>query len=236
MTEREKIAAKIRALRAKTVENGCTEAEAIAAAEKVAKLLADHNLTLDEADLRGTPFEQHGEGHEDDVGKRLWKPASAIAALTGAKHWVSAPGVFPVEQHFFGFAHEVDVARYLLEICARAMRTERDRLVRASGRMRPAQLRNLVNPFLDGMADRLRERILAMRPPPPPPGTGLVVVRGALIAEALAAAGLEFEPTTLRTGQRGGEEYERGRAAAAAVALNPGLAAQAGAARIGGHA
>jgi hypothetical protein len=31
MTEREKIAARIRALLAKTVENGCTEDEAIAA-------------------------------------------------------------------------------------------------------------------------------------------------------------------------------------------------------------
>lgn len=45
--EREKIAAKIRALRAKTVENGCTEAEALSAAEMLAKLLAQYNMTLD---------------------------------------------------------------------------------------------------------------------------------------------------------------------------------------------
>ncbi|MFN3584870.1 hypothetical protein [Phenylobacterium sp.] len=62
------------------------------------------------------------------------------------------------------------------------------------------------------------------------------VENGCTEAEALAAAGLEFQPTTLRNGQRGGEEYARGRAAAEGVALNPGLAAQAGAARIGGRA
>ena len=41
------------------------------------------------------------------------------------------------------------------------------------------------NPFLDGMADRLHERILALRPPAPT-GTGLVVLRGALIDAAMA--------------------------------------------------
>ena len=44
MNERSKIAARIRALLAKTVENGCTEAEALSAAAKVAELLDRHDL------------------------------------------------------------------------------------------------------------------------------------------------------------------------------------------------
>ena len=51
MGDRDAILARIRALLAKTVANGCTEAEAVAAAELAAKLLAKHNLTLDEAEL-----------------------------------------------------------------------------------------------------------------------------------------------------------------------------------------
>lgn len=46
---RDAISRRIRALRAKTVENGCTEAEALAAAELLADLLAKYNMTLDEA-------------------------------------------------------------------------------------------------------------------------------------------------------------------------------------------
>ena len=47
-----KLVQRIRALRAKTVEQGCTEAEALAAAEKVAELLDRHGLSMSELDLR----------------------------------------------------------------------------------------------------------------------------------------------------------------------------------------
>ena len=67
MSERERIAARIRALRAKTVENGCTEAEAMAAAKKLAQLLADYNMTMDEADLRASPFGDHV--HRNDLAE-----------------------------------------------------------------------------------------------------------------------------------------------------------------------
>jgi hypothetical protein len=187
MTEREKIAGRIRALKAKTVEYGCTEDEAIAAAEKVAELLAAYNLTLDEVEMRASPFTQHTERHDDPAGERLWKPAAAISELTGAVWWKSRPGVFPVQIDFFGFAHEVEVAAYLLEICARAMRAEQDRLARASW-PRTTKRRELI-PFLDGMADRLHERILALKPPTTT-GKGLVVLHGALIAAALKDAGI----------------------------------------------
>jgi hypothetical protein len=45
------IVKKISALLSKTVENGCTEAEAMAAAEKVQQLLLDHNMQL--SDIEG---------------------------------------------------------------------------------------------------------------------------------------------------------------------------------------
>lgn len=44
MADMEGIKARIRALRSKTIENGCTEAEALAAAEKVMALLQQHRL------------------------------------------------------------------------------------------------------------------------------------------------------------------------------------------------
>ena len=43
--KREGLFAKVRALLAKTVENGCTEAEAMAALELARRLMAEHEIT-----------------------------------------------------------------------------------------------------------------------------------------------------------------------------------------------
>lgn len=45
---------RIRSLLEKTVENGCTEAEAMLAAEKAADLMAEYELTLTDIELGAT--------------------------------------------------------------------------------------------------------------------------------------------------------------------------------------
>lgn len=223
MTDREKIAARIRALLAKTVENGCTEDEAIAAAAKAAELLALYDLDLDEVQMRATPFESYTERYEDVVGERLWKVAGAVSKLTGAAWWQSSVGVWPIEIHFFGFAHEVDVARYLLEICARAMRSAQECLERANALLRPIRRRQIILPFLDGMADRLRRRVLDLIPPKPA-GTGLVVLHDQLVKAALADAGIHLKDQAVRASRDYEAAYADGQRAGDSVALNPGVA------------
>lgn len=218
MNEREKIAARIRALLAKTVANGCTEDEAIAAAAKAAEMLARYNLTVDEVKLRESPFARHSERHDDEVGYRLWKVADAIAYLTGARYWTSRIGE-PVSIDFFGFEHEVQVASYLLEICARAMRQEHKRLKKLFALLVPAARRRKILPFLDGMADSLHRRIRALKEPTPT-GKGLIVLRDQLIDQAM--------PTkTEKRGMRGSRDFEKeygdGWQAGERVSLNRGL-------------
>ena len=53
----DKLKLRIQALRAKTQDNGCTEAEAMMAAAKVAELLDRHDLSLSDVELRETPCE-----------------------------------------------------------------------------------------------------------------------------------------------------------------------------------
>ena len=218
MTEREKIAARIRALLAKTVENGCTEDEAIAAAAKAAEMLARYNLTLDEVEMRASPFGRHSEQHDDQVGGRLWKVASAIAHMTGARYWAQRPGARP-EVNFFGFEHEVAVARYLLEICARAMRQEACRLDRSYALLNASVRRRRVAPFIDGMADRLAQRIRDLKPPSPT-GTGLVVLHGTLIEAAMKDAGIHTEQGRSRGSREWSSDYQAGLRAAEKVLLN----------------
>jgi Protein of unknown function (DUF2786). len=219
MNDRDRIAARIRALLAKTVENGCTEDEAVAAAAKAAEMLAKYNLTVDEVQLRESPFQRHTEHHDDFVGDRLWKVADAIAHLTGSRYWTSPIGVRPVEINFFGFAHEVDVSKYLLAICARAMNDNLERLHRDYGLLTFAAKRRKFIPFMDGMADSLARRIRALRPPEPT-GTGLIVLRGQLIDAAMP---VKIKQRDMRSSRDFESDYLNGLIAGDRVALNSAL-------------
>ena len=221
MTDREKICARIRALLAKTVENGCTEDEALAAARKAAEMLARYNLTVDEVQMRASPFKHHRETHADEVGDRLWKVADGIAHLTGARYWANAPGC-ATEINFFGFDHEVLVARYLLEICACAMLQEHARLERKHRLLVAANRRRHVLPFLDCMADRLRQRIRDMKPPAPT-GKGLIVLHRDLIDAAMADHGFKLNQGRARGSRDNEASYIDGLRAGDRVPLNQGL-------------
>lgn len=221
-TERDKLAARIRALRAKTVKNGCTDDEAIAAAEMLAKLLDKYNMTVDEAELRESQFTRHTQPEPDLVGDRLWKVAKAIAELTEVRYWVSPAGVSPVEVSFFGFDHEVEGARYLLDICSGAMRREHRRLQKAYALLVRDRQRLKILPFLDGMADSLARRIRALKAPRPT-GKGLVVLKDQLIAQAMDDAGLKTRHREMRGSRNNEDTYGAGVKAGEQVALNRGL-------------
>ncbi|PVM90688.1 DUF7168 domain-containing protein [Caulobacter endophyticus] len=225
MSKRDRIAALCRALAAKTVANGCTEAEALAAAEKLAVLLAEHNMELDEAEMRATPIDRFTGSVGSEVGERLPRIATAIGQLTGATSWRSLAGVYPVQINFFGLEHEVQVARYLLEICARALRDACERQNRDLALLRPIIRRARMQAYLDGMADRLAERIRAMKPPAPT-GTGLVVLRNQLVDAALAEAGIQLQDMRRRSSRDYDPAYGHGRLAGDGVSLNAGVTSQ----------
>lgn len=221
MTQREKICARIRALLAKTVENGCTEDEAIAAAAKAAEMLERYNLSVDEVQMRESPFAKHSERRDDLVGERLWKPAVAISELTGARCWTGQAGAAP-EINFFGFEHEVLVAKYLLEICGNAMRWHEERQRNSMRLLHHSVQRRRVIPFLDGMADRLHARIMAIKPPRAA-GTGLVVLHRELVDQALKDDGINLSKRNMRGSRDFDDAYADGLSAADRVALNKGL-------------
>jgi len=220
MTEREKIAGRIRGLRAKTVANGCTEEEAMSAAEKVAEMLGRYNMTVDETELRASPFQHHEENHTGLVGELLWIVATAVADLTGATYWAEKGERGKLS--FFGFDHEVAVSCYLLDVCKGAMNKaalgqyEKNMLF-----ARAVRLRRL-SAFLEGMADRLNARIRVMKPVAPI-GKGLVVLRASLIKAALAEKGISIKTKAPGKGAAITDDYRDGWDSGADVALNPAV-------------
>lgn len=221
MHDKDRIAARIRALRAKTTENGCTEEEAAAAAAMVASLLAKYNMTAEEADVRENGFAREQVVVDDPVGERLWKIADGIAHMIDVRYWASRPGEQP-SVTFFGFDHEVEIAVYLLDICRNAMTTKQAE-EEFKGRLhRPSVRRRNVGAFLDGMADRLRERIRALKPEVPT-GTGLVVLRNQLIDAEMENEGIKLDSSSARASRDLEAGYADGQRAGDAVALNRGV-------------
>ena len=217
---REAIARKIRALKQRTVENGCTEDEAIAAAKMLADILAKYNMSMDEAEIRESPFRSSSQSGSDAVSTRMWKVGRALSELTGARFWLE-DGV--TASRFFGFEHEVAVAEYLYSICRRACVDAYSQEQKNLALFTAVRRRRKLGAFLDGMVDRLALRIIKMIPPKPP-GKGLIVLKNQLIDDELLKMGIKLEGANVRgTSDDLDEQYAHGVRRADDVALDPAI-------------
>jgi hypothetical protein len=230
----DKLRGRIRALRAKTMENGCTEAEALAAAAKAAELLDRYDLSLTDAELQDTPCETLS--YEPRRRKRipLEDCIGAIAYFCDCRVWREKAGDGGVRYVFFGLRADIEVAVHLAEIVDA---TVRDELGRFKTGPQYAQFRHnerhLANAsFALGMiasiGDKLhdlKERRSAVRRGA---GRDLVVFKKALVDA-------EYEKLNLTTtGPQGPgrlismDAYGAGEAAGSALRVDPAIAQRAG--------
>lgn len=115
---------RIKALSEKTISNGCSEAEAAAAMEKVGQLLEQYNLTMEEIDIREEPCVtiklkstmSTKRGPED-------KFVIGLAKFADCKVWGArtSDGVF---YHFFGLESDTQMVQYLYNTIIAALKTE----------------------------------------------------------------------------------------------------------------
>ena len=91
--ERDALLAKVRALRSKTVDAGCTEQEAEASANKAKELMDEHGISDDELEFGVSDVEEDDFGTEDalrEVGRRRSLPARTCWKTSkrhGASRW-----------------------------------------------------------------------------------------------------------------------------------------------------
>lgn len=204
-TELDKIKHRILALSEKTVQNGCTEQEALAAMNKVGELLAVYNLSMSDIQVE----EEICIERKVHLG-RLTIPRwafvfSQIGQFTQTKAWVNAPNV-----HYFGFEPDVQMAEYLTNIVLTAMDVETKKFKKSPAYQHPR--RRMTNSFKLGLAQRLSQRMKA------PPGKGIILHKLAVIEERLPSdLRLRRRPAVrVRYDKRG---YEAGRAAAEGIEL-----------------
>ena len=221
-----RVKARIRALAEKTTSNGCTEAEALSAAEMVGRLLERYALTMEQVDLRETPCVQL----EVQAGGQRRRPIDgcvvAIARFCDCKVWLTR-GELGVAYVFFGLETDAMLGRYLFEVIAAALRTELAGFKARNPQLRDVRLRRAGDSFQHGMVARVTARLTIVRAERDAfvatqraTGNALMLVKQHLVEEAFAATQTRLVSTrrSVRTIVR--SAYQDGMQAGDKVNLN----------------
>ena len=225
----DKLKLRIQALRAKTIDNGCTEEEALSAAAKVAELLDRHDLSLTDVELRTAPCERRT--YETYRKKRipLDDCIGAIAHFCDCRVWREKNAAGENSYVFFGLGADVEVAHYLAELIDGAVRAELGRFKTSVDYSRfRHQERHLANAsFAFGMVASVAHRLVAIKASRDQvnegTGRGLVVLKTSVVDAEFDKLDLKLRNQRSSGRMVSMTAYEAGGAAGASLAINPGL-------------
>jgi hypothetical protein len=225
----DKLKVRIQALRAKTIDNGCTEEEALAAAAKVAELLDRHDLSLTDVELRAAPCERRA--YETHRKKRipLDDCIGAIAHFCDCRVWREKNAAGETSYVFFGLRSDIEVAHYLTELIDSAVRAELGRFkTSADYRRFRHQQRHLANAsFALGMVASIADKLMAIKASRDSvnhsTGRGLVVLKTSVVDAEFDKLGMKLRTARSNSRMVSVMAYEAGGAAGVTLAINPGI-------------
>ncbi len=172
-TELSRVKGRIKALTEKTVANGCTEAEAMAAAEMVGRLLERYALSMDEIEIRTARCVQVEVPFGGSKRRPIDGCVPTIARFCDCKVWLTRsprtaePPEFrepspPGRYVFFGFETDTALATYLFAVIDGALATETANFRLLNPRLRGVRLRQESVSFQHGVVARVSQRLDAM--------------------------------------------------------------------------
>jgi hypothetical protein len=225
----DKLKTRIQGLRAKTIDNGCTEGEAMLAAAKVAELLDRYDLSLTDVDIREAPCERRD--YETRRKKRipLEDCIGAIAAFCDCRVWREKNPVGEARYVFFGLRSDVEVAHYLTELIDNAVRSELGRYKTTAAYQRfRHQERHVANAsFTLGMVTSVADKLTAMKAGRDRANAGagrdLVVLKAQVVDAELDKLGLQLRTVRRATRMVSPTAYDAGGAAGASLAIDPAI-------------
>lgn len=227
------IAKRVRALLAKTQENGATEAEAMAAAKKARQIMDAHNLTLDRLTIER---EQSAELEVSDVygGKRSDGTiylSTAVADFCDCTVWTSNNEVF-----FLGVGADASFAHYLFDAlvntCRAELRAWRNTSEYKWERGQGHNGRALGTAFTRAFVGRVNKRLNDLRKDQKDEAAAasraLVPVKTAAIQAELSRRGIRLRSQTryASSGARSDAARAAGRAAGDRASFNRGVGGQ----------
>jgi hypothetical protein len=225
----DRLKTRIQGLRSKTTDNGCTEAEALLAAAKVAELLDRYDLSLTDVEFRDAACEQR----EYETYRKKRVPIDgcigAIANFCDCRVWREKNQVGDARYVFFGLRSDIEVAHYLTEVIDNAVRFELGRYKMSAGYRRfRHQDRYIANSsFTLGMVASIANNLKAMKRERDAVnnGTGrdLVVLKASVVDAELEKLNLKLRTVRRTTRRVAPAAYEAGGVAGASLAINPGI-------------
>jgi hypothetical protein len=237
--ELERVKARIRALAARTVERGCSEAEALAAAQKVGELLEVYGLTMSEVELREEACLQREVVFADPRRVAMKWLFPELLRFTECKGWTSGTDTLVL----FGLEPDVLMAEYLLHVIGAALIQEEAAYRRGPHfAARRAQAQAVLRSFRLGFASRVAARLgelaearqRSQEGVRASTGTALVLVKQQRIAEGFRGLGLRLRTVHREATIRDRGAWGAGRQAGERVSLErPVGAAQGGGTLLG---
>jgi Protein of unknown function (DUF2786) len=223
----DRLKTRIQGLRSKTMDNGCTEAEALLAAAKVAELLDRYDLSLTDVEVRDAQCEQRH--YETRRKKRipLDDCIGAIANFCDCRVWREKSHSGNTRHVFFGLRSDTEVAHYLTELVDNAVRSGLGRYKNSAGYRRfRHQDRHVANSsFTLGMVASIADKLTAMKRERDAVrnGTGrdLVVLKASVVDAELAKLDLQLRTVPGTTRIVSPAAYEAGGAVGVSLAINP---------------
>ena len=195
-TKRKTVAARIQALLAKTVDQGCTEAEALLAASKAKELMDKYQINLSEAHLEDEGFVR---GTSERPEKRRFNAqkwlAAAVANYCDCKVWETTTmkhGKWSTAVVFFGLRSDVEMANWLLKALEAFTWVQTDKF----GGLY-FERRNFAMGCSRRISERLKEEATARRSKDlnMSSGRNLVVVKNALVKREFNKLGILLRQT-----------------------------------------
>lgn len=211
--DRSSLLDKIRALMSKTVENGCTEAEALAALTKARAMMDAHEVT--DEDLAMTAKETadviRGEPKDPHSIKRFL--ATPVAGFCDCKVWRH---VYDKAIVFCGLPADAQFADWLLGTLAAQVRAELTAFLITVDRD-PAFRRRAINGFVYGACGRIGRRlndlVAASRVQATSNGRALVLTKASVIKAKMDELNLNLRKSRGARGQFSNDGYAAGQAA-----------------------
>jgi len=229
LAELDKLKVRIQALRAKTIDNGCTEDEALSAAVKVAELLDRYDVSLTDVEMREAPCERL----EYETWRKKRIPidgvVGAVAHFCDCRVWREKNRAGEARYVFFGLRSDIAVALYLTELIDTAVRSELGRYKTTPDyrRLRHKE-RHMANAsFALGMVASISDKLTAMKvgrdKANSSTGRDLVVLKTAIVDAELEKLDLNLRRQRSASRMVSAAAYEAGSTAGASVAINPGI-------------
>ncbi|HLN22712.1 MAG TPA: DUF2786 domain-containing protein [Patescibacteria group bacterium] len=222
----DKLKTRIQGLRAKTVENGCTEQEALLAAAKVAEMLDQYDLSLTDVELS----QEQCERGVIDTNRKQRQPISlclgAIGEFCDCKPWLEKDPSGKVRYVFFGLKPGVEMAHYVYDIINAAMLSEWETHRKAQRFIRYAD--DVRGSFLMGMAVSIAEKLTAMKAERDAvnravSGRDLVVVKQAVIEAEFAKLDMQFRQSRASSRKVAPDAFAAGQEAGRGVSFHRAL-------------